>query len=711
MIHDDFVVKVALELNIQATQVKNTIALLDDGATIPFIARYRKELTDSLDEVQIMAIRDRFVQLRELDKRREAILSSLSEMDLLSPDLEKNIRAAETMTALEDLYLPYRPKRRTKATIAKEKGLEPLAKIIMAQNNDDIIVQAGRFIDAEKGVVNEDDALKGAQDIISEWISEHGYTRKRIRSLFERDAILESVVAKGKEEAGIKYQSYFDHKEKASRAPSHRILAIFRGEKEGFLKVSIRPPEDVALTIIENIFIRNSSSASEIIALAVKDSYKRLLAPSIETEIRHEAKKRADQKAIAIFTENLRQLLMAPPLGGKTVLAIDPGFRTGCKIVCLDKNGNLLHNETIYPHPPERQIKQAINKLVNLVDTYDIEAIAIGNGTAGRETEDFVKRIRFNKEIMAVAVNENGASVYSASKIARDEFPEYDITVRGSVSIGRRLMDPLAELVKIDPKSIGVGQYQHDVNQNDLQKSLEDVVESCVNNVGVDVNLCSKQLLTYVSGVGPTLAQNVIDYRTANGAFSSRDELKKVPRFGAKAFEQAAGFLRIRNAVNPLDSSAVHPESYYLVKKFANVLQCEISDLVGKNDLDNLLTINDFVDDKTGIPTIKDIIHELAKPGRDPRENIKVFEFDKNVHAVEDLVIGMELPGIITNITAFGAFVDVGVHQDGLVHVSQLTDGFVRDPNEVVKLNQHVKVRVLEVDVRRKRIQLSMKGF
>lgn len=711
MTHEDYYVKIALELNLQAHQVKNTITLLDEGATVPFIARYRKEMTGSLDEVKVMAIRDRVAQLRDLDKRREVIFESLTEQEVLTDDLKKKIIEADTMSSLEDLYLPYRPKRRTRATIAREKGLEPLAKIIMSQPYDDIYSRAERYINPAKEIQNEDDAVKGALDIISEWISEHNYSRKRIRSLFERDAFIESKVAKGKETEGEKYRTYFEHTEKVVKAPSHRILAMFRGEKEGFLKLTIRPDEKKAMEILTQIWLRNDSEAAELVRTAVKDSYKRLLAPSIETEIRHSAKEKADEKAIKVFTENLRQLLMAPPLGGKNTLAIDPGFRTGCKVVCLDKYGDLLHNETIFPHPPERQIKQSINKLVNLVDTYDIEAIAIGNGTAGRETESFVKRIRFNRELVAVIVNESGASVYSASKIAREEFPEYDVTVRGSVSIGRRLMDPLAELVKIDPKSIGVGQYQHDVNQTALQDSLGDVVVSCVNSVGVQVNTSSKQLLTYVSGLGPALAQNLIDYRTEHGSFKSREDLKKVPRFGAKAFEQSAGFLRIRGAENPLDESAVHPESYYVVKKFAKKLNCSVNDLIGRKDLEKALKLEEFTDDNVGIPTLKDIIAELAKPGRDPRKNIKMFEFDPNVHSVEDLRPGMELPGIVTNITAFGAFVDVGVHQDGLVHVSQMADAYISDPNDLVRLNQHVRVKVLEVDVRRKRIQLSMKGI
>ncbi|NCD40795.1 MAG: RNA-binding transcriptional accessory protein [Bacteroidia bacterium] len=711
MTQEDCIIRIALEMQLQAQQVKNTLLLLDEGATIPFISRYRKEMTGSLDEVQVMQIRDHVARLRDLNKRREAIIASLEEQGMLTETLRQKIAEAETMALLEDIYLPFRPKRRTRAQMAREKGLEPLAKILMSQPAQGLYDSAKRFVNPSAGVENTEEAIAGAKDIVSEWISEHLYARKRIRSLFEREASIVAAVAKDKEVEGEKYQSYFTHQEKIIQAPSHRLLAMFRGENEGFLKITIRPPEEKALEILKGIFIKNSSDAAALIADCVKDSYKRLLAPSIETEIRQQARKRAEEKAIQVFAENLRQLLMAPPLGAKNVLAIDPGFRTGCKVVCLDKNGNLLHNETIYPHPPARQIKQSINKLVNLVDTYAIEVIAIGNGTAGRETESFVKRIRFNRDLVAIVVNESGASVYSASKIAREEFPDYDVTVRGAVSIGRRLLDPLAELVKIDPKAIGVGQYQHDVNQNDLQMGLVDVVESCVNNVGVEVNTCSKQLLTYVSGVGPALAQNVIDYRTANGPFSSREELKSVSRFGVKAFEQAAGFLRIREAVHPLDESAVHPESYYVVEKMAKKLNCSVKALIHRTDLTAILDLNNFVDEKVGIPTLNDILNELAKPGRDPRKNVKVFEFDPNVHTMDDLVAGMELPGIVTNITAFGAFVDIGVHQDGLVHISQLADSFVRDPNTVVKLNQHVRVRVLEVDARRKRIQLSMKGF
>ncbi|PID94034.1 MAG: RNA-binding transcriptional accessory protein [Bacteroidetes bacterium] len=709
MAHKDHYITIALELNLRAKQVLNTMALLDEGATVPFIARYRKEMTGSLDEVAITAIRNRAMQLRELDKRREAILGLLEQQGNLSESLKEKILEAESLAVLEDCYLPYRPKRRTRASMARERGLEPLAKMLMKQSPGDVHSRAERFVNPEKGVTCVEEALKGASDIVAEWVSEHPYTRKRVRKLFEKEATIAASAVKDKAIEGEKYATYFSHEERLAKAPSHRILAMFRGEKEGFLKLTIRPNEAKALTLLRPIWVKNSSEAASQVYGAVKDAYKRLLAPSIETEIRAAAKEKADGKAIGVFADNLRQLLMAPPLGGKRVLAIDPGFRTGCKVVCLDKNGNLLHNETIYPHPPESAVKQSINKLVNLVDTYEVEAIAIGNGTAGRETESFVKRIRFSKPLMAVVVNESGASVYSASKIAREEFPEYDVTVRGAVSIGRRLMDPLAELVKIDPKSIGVGQYQHDVNQGALQQRLDDVVVSCVNRVGVEVNTSSKHLLTYISGLGPALAQRVIDYRTEHGPFTSREELKKIPRFGAKAFEQSAGFLRIRNAANPLDESAVHPESYYVVEKFARKLGCDVRELVGRKGLEELLDLNEFVDDKVGLPTLKDMVSELSKPGRDPRQAVKVFEFDPNVRRMEDLVPGMELPGIVTNITAFGAFVDVGVHQDGLVHLSQMANRYVSDPNDVVRLNQHVRVRVLEVDLRRKRIQLSMK--
>lgn len=707
---EKYAAAIALELNIATTFVRNTITLLEEKATIPFIARYRKEMTGSLDEVVITTIRDRFNQLKELDARKEAILKSLTEQEKLTPELSDAVNKAATMAELEDIYLPYRPKRKTRATIAKEKGLEPLAKIILSQRYDDVDEKAEEFLSDEKGVTTTNDAIDGACDIIAEWVNEHAFSRKRVRYLFQKESVLYASVVKGKNTEAANYQMYFDYKEPLWKAPSHRILAILRGENEGFLKVSVEVEEEQALEILDKNFIKGSNGSSQLVKRAVKDSFKRLMAPSMETEMRQVAKEKADVEAIKVFVENLRQLLLAPPLGQKNVLAIDPGFRTGCKVVCLDSLGKLLHNETIYPHPPQNEVKEAIHKIKSLVNAYKIDAIAIGNGTAGRETEQLIRSVRFDRDVIAIMVNESGASVYSASAVARKEFPDYDVTVRGSVSIGRRLMDPLAELVKIDPKSIGVGQYQHDVNQFALQQSLEDTVVSCVNSVGVELNSASEQLLTYVSGVGPSLAKNIIDYRNQNGAFKNRDELKKVTRFGGKAFEQAAGFLRIRNAENPLDQSAVHPESYYVVKKMAQKVGCSISDLMGKSEFRTKLKLEEFIDEKVGLPTLQDIMKELAKPGRDPRQQFEMFEFDNNVHSIHDLIPGMKLPGIVTNITNFGAFVDIGVHQDGLVHISQLADRFVKDPNNVVKLYQKVMVEVVDVDIERKRIQLTMKG-
>ncbi len=707
----DYTLIISKELGLSEQQVTNTLMLLAEGGTIPFIARYRKEMTGSLDEVAVAGIRDRHQQLVDLDKRRNTILESIKAQEKLTPELEKSILEAQTMSELEDLYLPYKPKRKTRATIAKAKGLEPLAKILMSQGLIDIEAEAERYIDLGKEVNNIEEALAGARDIMAEWINEHHYARKRMRSLFERNAVLYSTLVKGKEEEGQKYRDYFEWSESASRAPSHRMLAMLRGEKEGFLKLKILPEDEKAIHILEGIFVKADNDASQQVQLALTDSYNRLLAPSMETEIRSVIKEKSDEEAIRVFAENLRQLLLASPLGQKNILALDPGFRTGCKIVCLDSQGNLLHNETIYPHPPQNETKQAMHKISSLVDAYKIEAIAVGNGTAGRETENLVRRIKFKREVIAVMVNESGASVYSASKIARDEFPEYDVTVRGAVSIGRRLMDPLAELVKIDPKSIGVGQYQHDVNQNSLQKSLGETVESCVNRVGVEVNTASKDLLTFVSGLGPVLAKNIVDYRKDHGPFKSRNDLKKVARFGGKAFEQASGFLRIRNAENPLDSSAVHPESYHIVERMAKIAGTSTEGLINSDELRKQLKLESFVTDKVGIPTLSDIMQELAKPGRDPREKFDLFEFDKNVNSINDLRIGMILPGIVTNITNFGAFVDIGVHQDGLVHISQLANKFVKDPNEIVRINQKLKVRVLDVDAVRKRIQLSMKDI
>jgi protein Tex len=709
MIPEHHISQIAAELNLAARQVSRTAELLKEGATVPFISRYRKELTGSLDEVQVSQIRDRMAQLEELDKRREAILSSIREQEKLTPELEKAINQAKTLAELEDLYLPYRPKRKTRATMAIAKGLEPLAKLIFSQGNFDPEEKALAFIDDEKGVESAEEALAGARDIIAEWVNEDAPARARMRRLFEREAEIGSRVAKGKETEGQKYEAYFDWTEKIQKAPSHRILAMFRGENEGFLKISIAPDKDSALEILNRQFIKGRTPASEQVAMAVEDSYKRLLGPSMETEIRNLLKEQADLEAIRVFADNLRQLLLAPPLGQKRILAIDPGFRTGCKLVCLDREGKLLHNETIYPHPPQSQFRQSAAKIQTLVNAYQIEAIAVGNGTAGRETEQLVRSIRFDKPIIAVMVNESGASVYSASPVAREEFPDYDVTVRGAVSIGRRLADPLAELVKIDPKSIGVGQYQHDVDQKLLKNSLDDVVASSVNAVGVELNTASKELLTYVSGVGPSLAAAIVKHRNENGPFESRQSLKKVPRLGDKAFEQAAGFIRVNQSVNPLDRSAVHPESYAVVQKMAKNLGVDIATLMNDKELQKTIRLEDYVNDKTGLPTLKDIMQELARPGRDPRQKFDAFEFDNSVNSIKDLREGMVLPGIVTNITAFGAFVDVGVHQDGLVHISQMANAFVSNPSDVVKLNQKVMVKVMQVDVERKRITLSMK--
>ncbi len=701
---------IARELSLDSKAVENTIKLLSDGATIPFIARYRKEWTGGLDEVKIAAIRDRVLRLEEMDKRRETVLNTIREQGNLTPDLESKILQAQTLAEIEDLYLPFKPKRKTRASIAKEHGLEPLAKMIMVQHDRNVEEMAQRFVNPKLEVNNAREALAGARDIIAEWVNEHAYARNRMRTLFIREAVLKSKVARDKEEEASKYRDYFNWDEPVSRIPSHRILAIMRGENEGLLKFSIFPAEENALDQLEKIFVKSNNESSIQVSMAVKDSYKRLLQPAMETELRQILKQKADEEAIRIFAGNLRQLLLAPPLGQKRVLAIDPGYRTGCKLVCLDAQGNLLHNETIYPHPPQVEVGPAIKKILNLVNAYKIEAISIGNGTASRETENFIRRIRFDRDLTVVVVNESGASVYSASDIAREEFPDYDVTVRGAVSIGRRLMDPLAELVKIEPKSIGVGQYQHDVDQSALQKSLTDVVESCVNLVGVDINTASKELLTYVSGVGPVIAGNIVKYRAANGAFQSRDELKNVTRVGEKVFEQAAGFLRIHNALNPLDSSAVHPESYPIVNRMAVDLGASVQELIRNRQMLKIIKPEKYITETTGLPTIRDILAELEKPGRDPREAFDYFSFDPNVHEIEDLKPGMILPGIITNITAFGAFVDIGVHQDGLVHKSNLSDRFINDPAQVVKIYQKVKVKVLETDLIRKRIQLTMKG-
>ncbi|MCR4931375.1 MAG: RNA-binding transcriptional accessory protein [Bacteroidales bacterium] len=708
----DYANIIASQLNLGVRQVEKTIELLEAGATVPFIARYRKEATGNLNEVQIAAIRDLLLKLKEIDKRRAAILQSIEEQGKLTPELRASIEQASTMTDLEDLYLPYKPKRKTRASVAVERGLQPLADALQKQYKCSVEQLAMPFVNEAKGVENVDDALAGARDIIAERVSEDIAARNRVRNIFRRSAMLSSKVVKAKEEEAGKFQSWFDWKENAMRAPSHRILAMFRGEAEGLLRVKIAPEDDEpVLEALERQFVRGNYESSQQVASAVRDSYKRLISPSIETEYYNLLKERADREAIKVFAENLRQLLLASPLGQKRTLAIDPGFRTGCKVVCLDAQGQLIHNETIYPFTSVREERAAVSKLEALVEAFKIEAIAIGNGTAGRETEEVVKRCRFKSKVIAVMVSENGASVYSASDVAREEFPDYDVTVRGAVSIGRRLMDPLSELVKIDPKSIGVGQYQHDVDQTMLHDSLEDVVVSCVNSVGVELNTASKELLSYVSGIGPVLARRIVDYRNRNGAFRSRHELMKVERLGEKAFEQCAGFLRVRESDNPLDRSAVHPERYALVERMAAGVGASVEELMKNKDLRSKIDINRFVSDDCGLPTLQDIMKELDKPGLDPRAKFEVFEFDKNVTKIEDLQEGMVLPGIVTNITAFGAFVDVGVHQDGLVHISQLANRRVNDPNEVVHLHQHVQVKVIEVDLRRHRISLSMKNI
>ncbi|MBS1527485.1 MAG: RNA-binding transcriptional accessory protein [Bacteroidetes bacterium] len=700
--------KIASELSISEKQVSTTVGLLDEGATIPFISRYRKELTGSLDEVQVAAIRDRISQLRELDKRCEAIIKSLTELGKLTPELEKQLNEAETMVALEDIYLPYRPKRKTRATAAREKGLQPLADLLLEQNRIDPEVEAAKYVDEEKGVNNAEEALAGARDIIAEFISEHTDTRTKMRGLFLEKGTFKSKVAPGKEEAGIKYKDYFDWSEPVKTAPSHRTLAMRRGEKEEILWLDIEPEQELAIELLEKLFLKGNNPASQQVQLAIHDGYKRLLKPSMETEIRLHTKKLADEEAIRVFAENARQLLMAAPLGQKRVMAIDPGFRTGCKVVCLDEQGKLLEYTAIFPHTGAGGANEAAKTTRHLAEKYRIEAIAIGNGTAGRETELFIRGLNL-PGIDIVMVNESGASIYSASEAAREEFPDKDVTVRGAVSIGRRLMDPLAELVKIDPKSIGVGQYQHDVDQTKLQAKLDDTVISCVNAVGVELNTASKQILAYVSGLGPQLAQNIVDYRNANGAFRSRDQLKEVPRLGGKAFEQAAGFLRIHNAGDPLDASAVHPERYTLVGQIAKDAKCSVKELMSNPALRKSIPLQRYITDAVGLPTLNDIMAELAKPGRDPREQFEAFSFTEGVNEIGDLKIGMKLPGIVTNITNFGAFVDIGVHQDGLVHLSRITNRYIKDPNEVLKVHQKVQVTVVELDPARKRISLSMK--
>ena len=709
---EEFSQMIAAELKLPAHRIANTLKLLQGGATIPFISRYRKEATGGLDEVQIGDIQTRYEKLCELSKRKETVLSTIEEQGKLTPELKARISACWNATELEDIYLPFKPKRKTRAEAARAKGLEPLALLLMMQKENNLAAKVRNFVKGE--VKDEEDALKGARDILAEQISEDERSRNLMRNQFQRQALIQSKVVKGKEaeEASAKYRDYFDFCEPLKKCSSHRLLALRRGESEGVLKVTIFPEdEDMCNERLQRLFVRANNACAHQVEEAITDAYKRLLKPAIETEFAALSKEKADEEAIRVFAENLRQLLLAPPLGQKRVMGIDPGFRTGCKVVCLDAQGTLLHNEAIYPHPPKSEYAQAARKIVKLVEQYKIEAIAIGNGTASRETEQFVTSQRYDREVQVFVVSEDGASIYSASKTAREEFPDYDVTVRGAVSIGRRLMDPLAELVKIDAKSIGVGQYQHDVDQTKLKASLDQTVESCVNLVGVNVNTASKHLLTYVSGLGPTLAQNIVDYRTENGPFESRRQLLKVPRMGAKAYEQCAGFLRIPQAKNPLDNSAVHPESYPIVEQMAKDLNCTVADLIKDKELRSKIDLKKYVTDTVGLPTLTDILQELDKPGRDPRQKIQVFEFDKNVRTLDDLQEGMELPGIVTNITNFGCFVDIGIKENGLVHVSQLADRFVSNPADVVRIHQHVQVKVMSIDHERKRIQLTMKGL
>lgn len=709
---EEFSQMIAAELKLPAHRIANTLKLLQGGATIPFISRYRKEATGGLDEVQIGDTQTRYEKLCELSKRKETVLSTIEEQGKLAPELKASISACWNATELEDIYLPFKPKRKTRAEAARAKGLEPLALLLMMQKENNLAAKVRNFVKGE--VKDEEDALKGARDILAEQISEDERSRNLMRNQFQRQALIQSKVVKGKEaeEASAKYRDYFDFCEPLKKCSSHRLLALRRGESEGVLKVTIFPEdEDMCNECLQRLFVRANNECAHQVEEALTDAYKRLLKPAIETEFAALSKEKADEEAIRVFAENLRQLLLAPPLGQKRVMGIDPGFRTGCKVVCLDAQGTLLHNEAIYPHPPKSEYAQAARKIVKLVEQYKIEAIAIGNGTASRETEQFVTSQRYDREVQVFVVSEDGASIYSASKTAREEFPDYDVTVRGAVSIGRRLMDPLAELVKIDAKSIGVGQYQHDVDQTKLKASLDQTVESCVNLVGVNVNTASKHLLTYVSGLGPTLAQNIVDYRTENGPFESRRQLLKVPRMGAKAYEQCAGFLRIPQAKNPLDNSAVHPESYPIVEQMAKDLNCTVADLIKNKELRSKIDLKKYVTDTVGLPTLTDILQELDKPGRDPRQKIQVFEFDKNVRTLDDLQEGMELPGIVTNITNFGCFVDIGIKENGLVHVSQLADRFVSNPADVVRIHQHVRVKVISIDHERKRIQLTMKGL
>ena len=708
--NDDVITTITQELELAPYQVRATVELLEQGATIPFIARYRKEATGSLDEVTVTAIRDRLAQLRELEKRRQSILNSLRERELLTEELERKILDAETSAKLEDIYLPFRPKRRTRAIIAREKGLEPLARFIFEQaDTTEPLAEAGKYVNREMDVRSPEEALAGARDIIAEWINEDQEAREKMRALYYEKGLIRATVIAGKEDEGAKYRNYFDWEEAVATSPSHRLLAMRRGEKEGFLYLRISPPEEEALALLEGMFSKGENASSFQVKEAARDSFRRLLSGSIETDIRLTTKNRADAEAIRVFAKNLRELLLAPPLGGKRVLAIDPGIRTGCKVVCLDRQGKVLEADTIYPSRSEKMKAQAIMTLNGLCEKHLVEAIAVGNGTAGRETEAFLGTCGLSTKIPVISVDESGASIYSASKVARSEFPDLDVTFRGAVSIGRRLMDPLAELVKIDPKSIGVGQYQHDVSQQELKKSLDDVVVSCVNAVGVEVHTASEQLLSYVSGLGPQLVRVIVDYRNEYGRFSCREELKKVPRLGPRAFEQAAGFLRIRDGTNPLDGSAVHPESYPIVEAMSTDLGCSMEDLLRDGSLRKRIKPSRFVTDKVGMPTLTDIITELAKPGRDPRREFENTCFAQGVQRIDDLQTGMSLPGIVTNVTAFGAFVDVGVHQDGLVHISEMADYFVKDPHQVVKVRQQVRVTVLGVDAARKRIALSLR--
>ena len=700
---------ISTALNITERQVESTLNLLNEGATIPFISRYRKEMTGGLDEVQIGNIKERYDKLCEITKRKETIINTIEEQNKLTPELKKRIEETWESSTLEDIYLPYKPKRKTKAEIARQKGLEPLAITLMMQRENNPEEKAAQFL--KNGLKDINEAIKGAQDIVAEMVNEDEQARNTVRNLFGRQAVISSKVIKGKEEEAIKYRDYFDFSEPLKRCSSHRLLAIRRGESEGLLKVSISPDDEECVGRLERMFIRSNNACARYVAEALQDAYKRLLKPSIETETGNLSKEKADDEAIRVFTENLKQLLLAAPLGQKKVLGIDPGFRTGCKVVCLDAQGNLLHNENIYPHPPVNKTGEAASKIRKMVEAYNIEAIAIGNGTASRETEEFITNQQFDRKLQVFVVSEQGASIYSASKVARDEFPDYDVTVRGAVSIGRRLMDPLAELVKIDAKSIGVGQYQHDVDQTKLKKALDQTVENCVNLVGVNLNTASSHLLTYISGLGPQLALNITNYRAENGAFASRKELMKVPRMGAKAFEQCAGFLRIPNAKNPLDNTAVHPESYHIVEKMAKDLGCTVAELIANKELRGRIDLKQYITSTVGLPTLNDIMQELDKPGRDPRETAKVFEFDRSIRTLDDLREGMILPGIVGNITNFGAFVDLGIKENGLIHLSQMADRYISDPSEVVSIHQHITVKVLSIDKERKRIQLTLKGI